>query len=169
VEKNHRIATLAVFIAMAVVVHWFEGVLPRPAPFIRLGFANIFTLCAIYLFGGAWGLVVVAGRVFIGSLIAGGLFTPTFVLSLGGGISAALVMWWLPKSMFSPIGVSVGGAVTHIAAQIFLAAFFIVQHASLLSLMPILLLISIATGILNGYATELILAVFKNRTPITET
>jgi heptaprenyl diphosphate synthase len=160
-HANSRIAILAIFIAMAVVLHWIEAFIPRPAPFLRLGLANIFTLCAVYMFGGSWGLVVVISRVFIGSLLSGNFFTPIFLLSLSGGVVAALVMWGIPKTLFSPIGVSVGGSVSHITTQIIIATIIIVRHSALIHLIPVLLVVSVATGILNGYCTEIILKILK--------
>jgi len=148
---------------MAVILHWFEAFIPRPAPFLRLGLANIFTLCALYMFGGMWGLVVVISRVFIGSLLSGSIFTPTFLLSLIGGTVAALVMWGLPKTLFSPIGVSVGGATGHIATQVIIATTIIIRHVALIHLMPVLLIVSVATGIVNGYCAEIIIDVFRKR------
>ncbi|MCD6569079.1 MAG: Gx transporter family protein [Deltaproteobacteria bacterium] len=158
---NSRIAIIAVFIAMAVILHWIEAFIPRPAPFLRLGLANIFTLCALYMFGGLWGLVIVLTRVFVGSLFSGSMFTPSFLLSLSGGIVAALVMWGLPKTLFSPIGVSVGGATSHITTQVIIASTIIVRHVTLVHLIPVLLVVSVATGILNGYCTEIILKILK--------
>ena len=66
-DRNIRIATLALFIAMAVALHWIESFIPRPAPFLRFGLANILTLCTLYTFGGLWALFVVISRVVIGS------------------------------------------------------------------------------------------------------
>ncbi|MEA3222378.1 MAG: Gx transporter family protein [Thermodesulfobacteriota bacterium] len=160
-NTNSRIAILAILIAMAVILHWFEAFIPRPVPFLRLGLANIFTLCALYMFGGMWGLVVVVSRVFIGSLFSGSIFTPTFLLSLTGGTVAALVMWGLPKTLFSPIGVSVGGATSHSITQIIIASAIIVRHISLLHLIPVLFVVSVATGIANGYCAKIILRMVK--------
>jgi len=161
VLNNSRIATLALYIAMAVVVHWIEGFIPRPMPFIRLGLANTFTLCALYLFGGGWGLVVVISRVIVGSIISGSMFNPAFVLSLSGGTTAAIVMWIMPKNIFSPIGVSVAGAVSHMSTQIIIASLIIIRHASLIYFVPLFILISVATGILNGYLAGLIMSMSK--------
>ncbi len=158
-DRNNRVATLAMYIAMAVVLHWMESFIPRPAPFIRLGLANIFTLCAIYLFGGWWGLVLVLSRVLIASLISGSILTLGFILSITGGTVAGIVMWLMPKKWFSLVGVSVAGAVSHISTQLIVASYLIVKHTTLLNLIPLFILISILTGILNGYLAGLVLSV----------
>ncbi len=161
-RANTRTTTLALFIAMAVALHWVESFLPSPLPFLRLGLANILTLCALYLFGGPAALVVTLSRVVIGCLMAGSLFTPAFFFALGGGLASALVMWALPKGVFSPIGVSIAGACAHMATQLLLAA-FLIRHVSLLKVLPLFLLVSVITGILNGYCARLIMSVFRVR------
>jgi heptaprenyl diphosphate synthase len=161
-NRNIRITTLALFIAMAVVLHWVEAFIPRPAPFLRFGLANVVTLCTLYTFGGAWALVVVVSRVVIGSLLSGGLFSPGFALSLCGGVTAALAMWAMPRSLFSPVGTSVGGAVMHMSAQLALAAFLIAQ-ASLVRLLPLFLLVSVLTGMINGYIVRMIILVMYGK------
>lgn len=162
VNGNSRIAVLALFIAMAVALHWAESFIPRPAPFLRFGLANIVTLCTLYLFGGAWALVVVVCRVVVGGLLSGGIFSPGFALSLCGGVTAALVMWAMPASLFSSIGISVGGAAAHMAAQLALAS-VLIAHASLMALLPLFLLVSVITGVLNGYLVRMIINVMYGR------
>lgn len=157
-QRNLRITKIALFIAMAVALHWMESFIPRPTPFFRFGLANIITLTTLYTFGGPWALFVVVSRVVIGSALTGGIFSPTFFFSLSGGITAGLIMWCMPKGMFSLIGVSVAGAVGHMAAQIFLAG-LIIQHFSLIHIMPLFILVSIITGMINGYCAQLILDV----------
>ncbi|MGC9324216.1 MAG: Gx transporter family protein [Desulfomonilia bacterium] len=157
-NTHNRLTTLALFIAMAVALHWLESFIPRPAPFLRFGFANIFTLCAIYLFGGPWGLVVVICRVCIGSAFSGSIFTPVFFFSLAGGTCAGIMMWAMPKTLFSPIGVSVSGAAAHMTAQLVLAG-IIIRQVSLIHVLPVFLIVSIVTGIINGYCVRAILAV----------
>lgn len=157
-----RITTLALFIAMAVALHWMEAFIPRPAPFLRFGLANILTLCTLYTFGGLWAIFVVVSRVFIGSMLTGSIFSPAFALSLCGGISAGLIMWTMPKRLFSPIGISVGGAAAHMVTQIALASFFI-AHTSLMHFLPLFLLVSVLTGMINGYCVKMIIGMMEGR------
>ena len=161
-NDNSRITKIALFIAIAVALHWTESFIPRPAPFLRFGLANIITLTTLYTFGGPWALFVVVCRVIIGSALSGGIFTPTFFFSLSGGITAGLIMWWMPKSMFSLIGVSVAGALGHMAAQVLLAS-FIIQHLALIHIIPLFILVSIITGMINGYCTNIILDVMQRQ------
>ncbi|HQJ10116.1 MAG TPA: Gx transporter family protein, partial [Deltaproteobacteria bacterium] len=118
-EKNARITTIALFVAMAVALHWAESFIPRPAPFLRFGLANTMTLCTLYAFGGLWSIFVAVSRVFIASALTGTVFSPAFAFSLCGGLAASLSMWAMPKSRFSPVGISVGGAASHMLVQLF--------------------------------------------------
>ncbi len=162
-ERTRKLTLLAMLIAMAITLHWVESFLPRPMPFLRFGFANILTLSALYLFGGLAALLVLISRVIIGSLLAGSIFTPTFYFSLAGGLAAAVVMWLMPKRIFSPIGVSVAGATAHMTTQIIMAG-FIIQQMAITKILPLFLLVSIITGMLNGYCAELIIKT-ANRQP----
>ena len=161
-HKNSRITKIALLIAMAVALHWVESFIPRPAPFLRFGLANIITLTTLYTFGGPWALFVVISRVIIGSALAGGIFTPTFFFSLSGGIAAGIIMWQMPKWTFSAIGVSIGGAVGHMACQLLLAATMI-QHFSIMHILPFFLLISVITGMINGYCAQILLDIMQSR------
>ncbi|HOO44995.1 MAG TPA: Gx transporter family protein [Deltaproteobacteria bacterium] len=161
-HKNSRITKIALLIAMAVALHWVESFIPRPAPFLRFGLANIITLTTLYTFGGPWALFVVISRVIIGSALAGGIFTPTFFFSLSGGIAAGIIMWQMPKGTFSAIGVSIGGAIGHMACQLFLAAIMI-QHFSIMHILPFFLLASVITGMINGYCAQILLDIMQSR------
>lgn len=161
-EKNIRIATIALFVAMAISLHWMESFIPRPAPFFRFGLANIMTLCTLYAFGGPWSIFVAVSRVFIASALTGSIFSPTFAFSLCGGLAAGLCMWAMPKSRFSPIGVSVGGAASHMLAQVFIAM-ILVSHTFLMHVLPLFLLVSVLTGVINGYLVIIIIDVMNKR------
>jgi len=161
-DRNTRIATLALFIALATALHWAESFIPRPAPFLRFGLANIFTLCAIYMFGGVWGIIVLISRVIIGSTLSGSIFTPAFFFSLSGGLASGIVMWIMPKRFFSPIGVSVTGACVHMTTQLLLAG-IIIRHFSFMNLFPLFIFISVLTGTINGYCVKIIVDVAEKK------
>jgi uncharacterized membrane protein len=163
-ETIRRQIFLALFIALAVALHTLEALLPSPVLGLRLGFANILALTALFLYGVRAAWVVILARIFIGSLLLGNLFSPGFLLSLSGGTVAMLMMSG-SKAFFgrfiSPIGVSVLGAVGHIAGQLFVAWLILVRHGGLWSLFPVFMLFAIATGLANGWATVLLLDTLK--------
>ena len=161
-SRLRRLSLMALFIAMAVVLHWLEGFLPRPLPFMRWGFANIFTLCALYLFGGAAGLTVAICRVVMAALLTGSIFTPSFAFAMAGGLAAGLCMWLMPQRWFTAIGISVMGASAHMMAQLSVAALMI-RHTALLGFIPGFVLVAVLSGVLNGYATMMVLDVALKR------
>lgn len=146
--------TLSLLTALAIGIHMFEFLLPSPLPGFRPGLANIMVVTALILFGSreAWTLTLF--RIGFGSFLLGTLFSPTFLLALSGGITSLIAMqsaWGLLGERVSPIGVSVVGAVAHVVGQLFVASNLIVQHEGVWSLLPTLMIMSIITGIINGY------------------
>jgi MAF protein len=144
---------LAVFIAAAAAVNMAESLLPRIAPWMKLGLANLITLISLILMGGRFAMKVAIGRVFFSSIILGTFLSPTFYLSFGGAAiaCAAMILFYRPLGRISPIGVSVIGAVAHILTQLMLVYLFLVKHEGIFVLLPILLVTAVIAGIINGY------------------
>jgi heptaprenyl diphosphate synthase len=156
---------LALFIALAVALHTLEALLPSPVLGLRLGFANILALTALFLNGAGAAWIVILARIFIGSLLLGNLFSPGFLLSLSGGLAAMTLMSGAKAvcgRFISPIGVSVLGAVGHIAGQLLVASLLLIRHGGLWNLFPIFVLFAVASGMVNGWATVLLLDTLKN-------
>ena len=79
-----------------------------------------------------------------------GLFTPGFLIGLGGTLLSLLLMEAGRRSqLFSPYGIGILGAAAHNTGQI-LTASLIMQSFSLFSLLPLLLLLSLPFGLLTG-------------------
>jgi heptaprenyl diphosphate synthase len=137
---------------LAVGLHVFETAMPSLGPWFKPGLANIMTLLALVLIGPRAALLLAIWRVILGSFLIGTLFTPTFIISLAGGTSAAIVMLlaWRLVPGITLIGVSLAGALAHMTVQfITVESLFIHQHA-LYYLLPPLLLLSVVTGWING-------------------
>ncbi len=153
---------LALFAALAVALHTLEALFPAPAPWFRLGFANILTLAALFLYGGRAAWTVTLARIGVGSLVLGNLFSPGFLLSLAGGVLSTALMTGA-KSLFGrrigPVGVSVLGAAGHAAGQMTIAWLLLVRSDALWRLFPLFLLFAVGTGIANGLAADLLLEV----------
>ncbi len=158
--RSRRQVFLALFTALAVVLHTFEFLLPSPAPWFRFGFANILTLCALYLFGARAAWTVSLARVFVGSLVLGNLFAPGFFLALSGGVLAVALMtgaYALAGRRLGPVGASALGAVGHALGQLLMARWLLVQHDGLWLLLPFFLLFALLTGLVNGFVAVLVL------------
>lgn len=151
---------LALFTALAVALQTMEALWPSPAPWFRLGLANILTVTALFLYGGAAAWSVSLGRVLIGALLLGRLFTPGFWLALGGAAAAVAVMTLahrLAPRRLGPIGISVLGAAGHTLGQMTVAALVLIQHPGLWRLLPVLLLVSVVAGVLTGWVAAVLL------------
>ncbi len=139
----------------------FESLIPRPLPWIKPGLANIATIVALYFLGSAAAWIVALLRCVLGSLIGGTIMSPSFWLSICGAASsltAMLIARRLGKKIFSIIGAGMIGAFAHMLAQAAAAGFLVAGHTAILILLPSMLLSSLLTGLIVGYASHLIVA-----------
>lgn len=163
-ERSRRRVFLALFIALAVALHTVEALLPSPAPWFRLGFANILALVALFLYGGRAAWTVTLTRIGVGSLLLGNLFSPGFLLSLSGGVLATALMTGAHaacRRWIGPVGVSALGAAGHALGQLLVAWLVLIRHDGLWQLLPFLLLFALGTGIANGVAANLLLELLR--------
>ena len=170
-EQIRRRVFLALFVALAVGLHTFEALLPNPLPWFRLGLANILALTALGLYGlGAmWALSLC--RIFIGSLLLGNLLGPGFLLSLGGGIAAGLMMSagvLLLRRGIGLVGLSVLGAIGHVGGQLLVAGLVVVQNQSIWFLLPLFLLFALISGTMNGLAADLLVDYLLRQPPFAK-
>ncbi len=159
-EPTRRRVFLGLFTALAVALQALETLWPAPAPWFRLGLANILTLVALFLYGGRAAWTVSLGRVAVGSLLLGRLFSPGFWLALGGAVLATAVMTLahrLAPRRLGPVGISALGAAGHAGGQLLMAWLVLIRHAGLWQLFPVLLLVAVITGVLTGWVAAVLL------------
>ncbi len=131
---------------------------PLVIPGAKLGLANSMTLIMIVLFGWRDVLVHVGLRVTAVAFISGTFLSTTFIYSLGAGLMSAVVMIVWHRLFYGPLsyaGVSLVGAVTHNLTQLGLAV-LILGHVGILTMMPWLIIIGVATGVGNGILVNLV-------------
>ncbi|MBN1997158.1 Gx transporter family protein [candidate division KSB1 bacterium] len=165
-DKNpvQRLVYLALFTVIGLVLFIAESYIPRPLPWVKPGLANLATLLALYIFNYRSALIVVILRVFLGALLLGTFSSPAFMLSLGGGLVSATVMWMFQKNTrnsFSVIGVSVFGSISHVFTQLLLTMFLLVKSTVIIHLLPVLLLPAVVSGLLVGWVTAVFLGQLK--------
>lgn len=163
-EQVRQLTRLAMLLALAIVIHTVEALLPVNVVWFRFGFANIISLATLYLFGFRDALLVTLGRIFLGSLAVGLFASPAFILSLAGGTCAIIAMglaWRLGRSVFSEIGISIIGAVCHNAGQLVVAYLLLIRHEGILLLLPLMILSAIGTGLLNGLCARFLIQQFR--------
>jgi heptaprenyl diphosphate synthase len=147
----------AALAAAALTLSYIEHLIPLPVPVpgIKLGFANIAVVVALYLIGGRGAFAVNLLRILLAGLMFSGVSAMMFALS--GGIFSIFTMILLKRAgVFSILGVSVGGSAAHIVGQMLLAA-LIVRNAAMLLSLPILLLSAVAGGLIVGGVSHLVL------------
>lgn len=145
-----QIPYIGLLIALAFVLSYLESCLPIfiGIPGVKLGLANLVVLVALYITDYRVALGVSIVRIILSGITFGNLFSMWF--SLAGGVLSYLVMILLKKiGRFSPIGVSISGAVSHNIGQLIVAA-CVVESTNILYYFPVLLLSGIIAGFLIG-------------------
>jgi len=164
-ELQHKAQWMSLLM-LAVSMHVLEAGLPGLGPWFKPGLANVVTLITLVLLGPGAAMALAIARVFTGSMLIGTMLTPTFVMSLSGALAAAAVMlaaWrWLPG--ISLIGISLLGAIAHVLAQFAVVESLFIQQPAIYYLLPPFLLISCATGWINGAIAVYIVPRLRNIT-----
>lgn len=145
-------ATWLSLLLLAVSLHVFEAALPSLGPWFKPGLANIATLLALIILGPGAAAMLAVWRVIVGGFLIGTLFTPTFIISLAGGLAAAIAMLaaWRLLPGITLIGVSLIGALAHMTVQFITVESLFIHQQALYYLLPPLLLLSAVTGWING-------------------
>jgi len=155
---------LAFVASVGLILFVFEGIVPRPLPWLKIGLGNVASLLALFMYGARGALAVTVIRVCLGSVLIGTFLSPGFLLSCGGGVTSWAVMvlvhrGW-PKG-FSVVGVSIWGALAHNLAQLTLAHLLLVRSRAIWALLPMFLLSSVATGFVTGVVAYWVLERLK--------
>ncbi len=162
-ERLRRLATAGVLTAAAMILSWIEAILPFSIgiPGVKLGLCHIVTLLAVYRLTAWESVAVTVVRILLTSFLFGNVASLAY--SAAGGIVSLGLMLLLQrigrrreKPLFSPLGISVVGAVSHNLAQLATAA-LLMQTAGLLSYLPLLLIAGVLTGTVIGAVASLVL------------
>ncbi|MEW5893143.1 MAG: Gx transporter family protein [Pseudomonadota bacterium] len=148
--EDRRIAALA---AAGIGLTLAEAAIPLPIPGLKPGLANIVTLLVLYRYGWRLAAWVALLRIVAGALFLGSFLTPTFALSLAGGLASLLILAGaarLPQTWFGPVGLSLLAAFGHIGAQLLLVDVWLMPGVSLIGLLPLFLGAAWVTGLING-------------------
>ncbi|MDQ6973692.1 MAG: Gx transporter family protein [Mariprofundaceae bacterium] len=153
------------FLLLASGLHVFEAAMPNLGPWFKLGLANIITLIVLVLMGERYAIGLALGRIVIGALLLGTIFTPTFIVSLIATLAAtfSMIMVWRYVPKVSLVGTSLCAALVHMGAQFWVVGEFIIQHDALYYLLPPLLLLACVTGWLNGALAHYMVAQLQMR------
>lgn len=158
-SSTSALARLALVAGTAVVLFVVEAAVPRPLPWMKLGLGNGAVLLALMLFGVRQAFVVAGIKIVVGGLLTGGLAGPAFAIGAGAGMASLSIMGLArqaPGWLFSTIGISIMGAVSHQGAQLLLAYVYI-RQPGLFSLLPLFLVGGLLSGGLIGLIVHWIL------------
>ena len=149
--KTKKLSLMAMLTAASLIVFVIESQIPAPVPVpgVKLGLANVITLIAMLLLGRREAGLILAVRIAMGSVFAGGV--SAFLFSISGGVLAYAVMCLtvtrFPRKMLWVV--SALAAVAHNLGQL-LAAIAITKTAALMVYAPVLLASGIITGVFTG-------------------
>ncbi len=149
-----RWSIIAMLLAMAIVLSIVESFIPVFIPGVKLGLANVIILIMLYEFKSSEAFVVQLLRILIASLLRGTLLGPQFSMSIAGGLlSFIFMLLFVRMKLFTPLGVSAIGAVTHAGGQI-LAAMWLLGTGAVVYYLPFIMLLSLLTGIVSGIIAD---------------
>ena len=149
-----KVAYFGVYTAVALIFSYAESLIPlhHGIPGVKLGFANLVILIALYRIGIKEAYILTVTRVLLAGFLFGNLFS--IIYSLAGALLSLSIMCLLRRSqLFSIIGISMAGGVFHNIGQLITAG-FVLQSARVIYYMPVLLISGMVTGILIGILTQ---------------
>jgi heptaprenyl diphosphate synthase len=155
------LARIGVLSAAAVATYVFEGLLPSPVPFARIGISNVFVVVALFGFDVREALLVNLVRVLAGSLLLGLALSPAFLFSLAGSMGALGVMAlirWKAVPPLSVVGASCAGAVTSNLIQVSIFTLLFARWPVPLELAGGFALLGVGVGSITGLLAALILS-----------
>lgn len=157
--RTKKLVIISLFVSQAIVLSIFERMIPInfAVPGAKLGLANIVTILSLYIFGLRETILIVLLRTFMASVFGGTLLT--FLYSVSGALISLLVMYLfkkIPKDKFTIVGISVFGSISHNIGQIIMAV-LIIQSINIAMYLPMLIIISIPTGLFVGYSSKKLL------------
>lgn len=155
--KSNKVATYGLLVALAFILSYIESLFPIPVPIpgIKIGLANLVVITALYSMGTKEALVLAVIRI----IMVGFTFAnpSTMIFSLGGGLLSWLMMTLLKRSkLFSQVGVSIVGGISHNIGQIVIAI-FVVENVNIIYYLPVLLISGVITGALIGILGSMII------------
>ena len=156
--KTKKLTLMALLTAIALTIFMIEAQIPAPVPVpgVKLGLANIVTVFTVFLLGSWEGAAVLFCRIFLGAVFAGNF--STIFYSAAGGLLSILTTVGL-KRIVTHKQLWVVGALAAMAHSIgqMAAAILIFGTPELAIYLPVLIAISIITGLFTGLCAQLLL------------
>ncbi|MGI6085432.1 MAG: Gx transporter family protein [Acetivibrionales bacterium] len=155
----------SLLISVALVLSFVERFVPLnlvvPIPGIKLGFANIVTMFALFYIDIPSAIAITVLRCVLASLLFGGMSSLLF--SLSGAFFALIIMILLKfgyEKVFSLVGISMAGAAAHNTGQI-VSASLMMKNTAVFAYLPILLIAGLGTGLLTAIISVNLFVIFE--------
>lgn len=160
-KKNQvtKLAFLGVFTALALVLSYVESQLPpiwTAVPGIKIGLPNIIIIILLYKLGVKEAVTVSLIRVLFSSFLLFGSGMMLIYSVVGATLSLTLMTICKKFNLFSPVGVSIVGGISHNLGQI-LVAIALFETAQLGYYMIVLAITGTVAGVFIGIAGSLLL------------
>ena len=158
--NTRKSVNLGFLMAVGILLQLIESFVPivMIVPGFKIGLANLASLFALMIYDKKSMWIIGIGRIFLSALLQGTLFSVAFWLSLSGGLLSLIAMSIAADvKVFSIYGISILGvgqviAVTWIYQQYFMQLF-----------LPILLALSIVSGLVVAILSQKMLDRLKGR------
>lgn len=161
--KSKDVAFLGIFLALTIIVSYFERMIPSPIPAVpglKLGLANTIIIILLYIKNAKAAFSVNILRIIINGILFSGPWG--MIYSLAGALLSFFIMIVFKNTkQFGIVGVSVIGGVFHNIGQICVAV-LILENIKLFYYVPVLIISGVITGILIGYISGNCILRLKN-------
>ncbi|MDE6742991.1 MAG: Gx transporter family protein [Lachnospiraceae bacterium] len=148
---NKRLARMAMFLALAVIMGYLEALVPvvPMIPGIKLGLANFVIVLVMYLFSIREAAVISVLRIILVGFLLSNM--SMILYSLAGAALSLTVMALLKRiPYFSIYGISMAGGIMHNIGQLLVAG-ALMGFQAILWYMPFLLMAGMLAGLLIGF------------------
>jgi heptaprenyl diphosphate synthase len=147
---------LLFFIALTVALSFFEYLIPKPLPWLKIGLGNAVILAFILCKNYREAFIISILKPIIISIFIGTIFSPGFFLSFFGSLISASFMIIFHKffrKFLSHFGISLIGAYSHSLTQVLIAYVFrlVLNLNGVFIILGIITLMSIFGAIITGY------------------
>ena len=153
--KVKKITRLGLLTAIALTIFMIEAQIPPvvPIPGVKLGLSNIVTVFAVFVFGAGEGASVLFARIFLGAVFAGN-FSTIFYSAAGGACAIGITILLRKILKENQLWVAGAfGAVAHSVGQMAMAI-ALTGTPGLAVYLPIMIAISIVTGLFTGLCAQ---------------
>lgn len=158
---TRKLTLSSLLCAVALILSYIESLIPPffALPGIKIGLPNLVIIFILYRLGAKYAFAVSLLRVVISSLLFGSILTAIY--SVAGAVVSLLLMMLIKRlSLFSEVGVSIIGGVSHNAAQIAVAA-IIMETSQIVYYLPALIISGTLSGALIGIGGAVLIKKLK--------